>query len=86
MTWDWIIDTLGMIETDLGQRTKMCDSRVRREVQDAAYAVQKAKGHMIRAVQQMQKSYEDAVAKREKEEARRSMAGEPALIDPDVPF
>lgn len=77
MTWDWIADTLYMIESDLRERSKLCPGVARRDTESAH-------SHVLSACH----AITEAVGKMERERARHeAMAKEsPAAPDGDIAF
>lgn len=78
MTWDWIADTLYMIECDLRDRVKMCPSVAKRDVEYALSGVQRAKNGIVEAVAKMQREGERKQARLDLERAAAN--GEPYPI------
>jgi hypothetical protein len=63
MTWDWIADTLAMIETDLRERVKMCDRVAKANTERALRDVASAKSNIVDAVVSMERARERAAKK-----------------------
>lgn len=64
MTWDWIADTLYMIEVDLRERSRLCPAVAKRDTEACLSHVSEARRHIVDAYRKMDKAREKAMAER----------------------